>query len=82
MLMIQDLLDFPIFDEKWGADEELLLIEGLEIFGMGNWEQIAEHIGTKNQLECHQHYLDSYINSETWPIPVCFPLKLTSLGYE
>lgn len=42
-----DALDFPIFERNWGADEELLLVEGLELFGIGNWEQISEHIGTK-----------------------------------
>ena len=50
------MLDFPIFSGDWGADEELLLVEGLEIFGIGNWEQISEHIGTKNKLECENHY--------------------------
>ena len=72
LYITQDLLDFPIFEESWGADEELLLIEGLEVFGMGNWEQIAEHIGTKNKTECYDHYLNCYINSESWPIPVEF----------
>ena len=69
-LIWQDILDFPLFSEDWAADEELLLVEGLESFGLGNWEQIAEHIGTKNKLECERHYIEVYLNGPTWPIPV------------
>ena len=65
-----DVLDFPIFEDGWGADEELLLVEGLEMFGIGNWEHIAEHIGTKNKLQCEEHYEKIYINSDNWPYPV------------
>lgn len=51
---------------------ELLLVEGLEMFGMGNWEQIAEHIGTKTRLEVAEHYEAVYVKSQDWPSPVCF----------
>ncbi|KAJ1921426.1 Transcriptional adapter ada2 [Mycoemilia scoparia] len=60
---------FPIFTEDWSADEELLLIEGLMQFGMGNWAQAAEHVGTKTKEECEEHYLETYVNSEDWPLP-------------
>jgi len=39
-------LNFPLYQEDWTAEEELLLFEGLERFGFGNWHDIAEHIGT------------------------------------
>ncbi|CAG8458162.1 8626_t:CDS:2 [Funneliformis mosseae] len=60
---------FPLFTEDWGADEEELLIEGAEMHGLGNWQDIAEFIGSKTKEECEQHYMDIYENSETWPIP-------------
>lgn len=63
-------LDFPIFERDWGADEELLLVEGLETYGMGNWEQIADLVGTKNKLQCEEHYTNIYCSSPDWPIPV------------
>ncbi|KAK9766378.1 Transcriptional adapter ada2, partial [Basidiobolus ranarum] len=66
---VVDKHTFPIFDSSWGADEELLLIEALEIYGMGNWADAADHVGTKNKEECEQHYIDTYVNSETWPLP-------------
>ncbi|RGB33616.1 hypothetical protein C1646_733854 [Rhizophagus diaphanus] len=60
---------FPLFTEDWGADEEELLIEGAEMHGLGNWQDIAEFIGSKTKEECEQHYMDIYMNSETWPLP-------------
>ncbi|KAF9434356.1 Transcriptional adapter ada2 [Entomortierella beljakovae] len=60
---------FPIFDANWGADEELLLIEGAETFGIGNWQDIADHVGSKTRDECEAHYLQVYVDSETWPVP-------------
>ncbi|KAG2188775.1 hypothetical protein INT44_003914 [Umbelopsis vinacea] len=60
---------FPIFSEEWDADEELLLIEGAEKMGMGNWQAIADYVGTKNKEECERHYLDVYVKSTYWPIP-------------
>ncbi|KAJ3302588.1 Transcriptional adapter ada2 [Kappamyces sp. JEL0829] len=64
-----DALDFPIFESDWGADEEILLVEGLELFGLGNWETIADHIGTKNALEVGEHYNRVFVQSESWPYP-------------
>lgn len=63
------MLDFPIFEAEWGADEELLLVEGLELHGVGNWEQISDHIGTKNKEECARHYDLVYVQSEDFPCP-------------
>ncbi|KAF9372347.1 Transcriptional adapter ada2 [Podila verticillata] len=60
---------FPIFDVDWGADEELLLIEGADNFGIGNWQDIADHVGSKTREECEAHYLQVYVSSENWPMP-------------
>lgn len=30
-------LNFPLFVEEWTAEEELLMMEGLEKKGFGNW---------------------------------------------
>ncbi|KAG1226030.1 hypothetical protein G6F68_019815 [Rhizopus microsporus] len=44
--------------EDWDADEELLLIEAAEKMGIGNWQAIADYVGTKNKADCEQHYLE------------------------
>lgn len=60
---------YPIFDKDWGADEELLLIQGCETFGLGNWADIADHIGNRSKEEVAQHYYDVYLASEEYPLP-------------
>ncbi|KAH0491813.1 hypothetical protein TgHK011_003221 [Trichoderma gracile] len=61
---------FPIFDREWGADEELLLLEGAEIYGLGSWADIADHIGGfREKDEVRDHYLKTYIESPNFPLP-------------
>lgn len=60
----------PIYAEDWGADEELLLLEGAEIYGLGSWADIADHIGGfRNKDEVRDHYIETYINSPNFPLP-------------
>ncbi|KAG9050219.1 Transcriptional adapter ada2 [Tulasnella sp. UAMH 9824] len=60
---------YPIFTEDWGADEELLLIDGLLANGMGSWADAAEHIGTRTREEAERHYNEVYVTSPDWPMP-------------
>lgn len=52
---------YPIFCDDWGADEELLLIDGCQIYGLGNWADIADHIGNRTKEEVQDHYLKVYV---------------------
>ncbi|RKP23713.1 hypothetical protein SYNPS1DRAFT_18175 [Syncephalis pseudoplumigaleata] len=72
---VMDRLSFPILESDWGADEELLFVEGLKTCGMGNWAAIADHIGTKTKEQCESHYLNAFINSPHWPLPVCVDVQ-------
>lgn len=60
---------YPIFCNDWGADEELLMIDGLEQFGMGSWEDIAEHVGRRSKEEVEKHYKQVYLQSPNYPMP-------------
>jgi len=60
---------FPIFDQDWGADEELLLITGSQSLGLGNWQDVAEHIGGRSKDEVSNHYEEIYLMSKEYPIP-------------
>ncbi|EKM54820.1 uncharacterized protein PHACADRAFT_163214 [Phanerochaete carnosa HHB-10118-sp] len=66
---VVELHSYPIFTEDWGADEELLLLEGISLQGLGNWQAIAEHVGTRTKEEVEQHYKSVYIESPNWPLP-------------
>jgi transcriptional adapter 2-alpha len=60
----------PIFDEGWGADEELLLLEGAEQYGLGSWADVADHIGNfREKDEVRDHYINTYVNSSKFPLP-------------
>ena len=41
--------------------------------GLGNWAAVAEHVGTKGQDACRQHYYDIYINCLSFPEPMPAP---------
>ena len=60
---------FPLFTQDWAADEELLLLEAISLYGFGSWDDISEHIGTKKPQDCQDHYLKVYIESPTTPLP-------------
>lgn len=42
--------------EKWSEQEDLLLLEGLEMFPT-DWEKISHHVATKTRDACILHYL-------------------------
>ncbi|KAL0915502.1 hypothetical protein M5K25_015925 [Dendrobium thyrsiflorum] len=66
---VMDNLSFPLICQDWNADEEILLLEGIEMYGLGNWAEVAEHVGTKNKEQCINHYTALYMNSPSYPLP-------------
>ncbi|GAA5959477.1 hypothetical protein JCM10213_003705 [Rhodosporidiobolus nylandii] len=70
---------FPIFTRDWGADEELALIEGAQIYGLGNWADIAEHMGGRTKEDCAEHYRRIYLESEEYPLPNIDPVSPTDI---
>lgn len=39
------------------------------MYGMGNWAEVAEHVGTKSKQQCIEHYDATYMNSPYFPLP-------------
>ncbi|PON90270.1 Transcriptional adaptor [Trema orientale] len=66
---VMDNLSFPLICPDWNADDEILLLEGIEMYGLGNWLDIAEHVGTKSKEQCINHYSNVYMNSPFFPLP-------------
>lgn len=66
---VMDVLSFPLICPDWKADEEILLLEGIEMYGMGNWAEIGEHVGTKTKEICIEHYRNAYLTSPCFPLP-------------
>ncbi|XP_019426397.1 PREDICTED: transcriptional adapter ADA2b-like [Lupinus angustifolius] len=66
---VMDNLSFPLICPDWNADDEILLLEGIEMYGLGNWTEVAEHVGTKNKESCIEHFKNVYLNSPFFPLP-------------
>ncbi|KAK4372758.1 hypothetical protein RND71_008142 [Anisodus tanguticus] len=66
---VMDILAFPLICPDWNADEEMLLLEGIEMYGMGNWAEVGEHVGTKTKEACVDHFKDAYLDSPYFPLP-------------
>jgi len=48
-----------------------LLLEGAETYGLGSWADIADHIGgCRTKEEVRDHYIQTYIESPNFPLPV------------
>ncbi|XP_074272552.1 transcriptional adapter ADA2b-like isoform X2 [Silene latifolia] len=66
---VMDNLSFPLICPDWNADEEILLLEGIDMYGLSNWAEVGEHVGTKSKSECIEHYNSVYMNSPCFPLP-------------
>ena len=66
---VVDNMKFPLFHPDWGADEEMRLLTAMEARGFGNWVDVAQSVSTKTAAECQRHYLTTYINTPTRPLP-------------
>lgn len=45
-------------------------MEGAETYGLGSWAEIADHIGgCRTKDEVRDHYIETYVESPTFPLP-------------
>ena len=51
---------------NWSGHDELLLLEGIERYGIGNWDMISDYIGNNkhSSTECEYHYIKIYIHND------------------
>lgn len=49
--------------EDWSDEETLLLLEGLELY-KDRWGEVADHVGTKSQVQCILHFLQLPIEDD------------------
>ena len=58
-----------------------MLLEGAELYGLGSWADIADHIGGFRQKdEVREHYIHTYVKTKNFPLPDqadAFDLTLT-----
>lgn len=53
-----------IFREKggWSAREEVNLLNAIELYGFGNWEDISKHIETRSPEDAKEEYINKFLN--------------------
>jgi len=52
------------------------MLDALDRYGMGNWIDISEAIGSKTLEETRDHYLTHYLDSQSSPLPASSRLSL------
>jgi len=62
--------DFSPLNNSWSAKENLQLLDGLEQFGYGNWNDISRYVETKGPNECRDAVINLFvegpIGQHTW----------------
>lgn len=73
----EELVISPAEDSKsvWTVYEDLKLLRAIQTHGLGNWPDIAEHVGTKTSKRCMERYLDDFLGRYGQILP---SLTLTS----
>ncbi|XP_058443865.1 transcriptional adapter 2B-like isoform X2 [Malaya genurostris] len=65
----------------WSAREELHLLDAIEQYGFGNWEDISKHIETRTPEEAKDEYVSKFLNGSvgrnTWTWEVDHRPQLT-----
>lgn len=60
----------PLEGEEWNVREDHLLLDAVEMFGYGNWKDIARHVESKNESQVRDRYTKRFINgaigTATW----------------
>lgn len=68
-----------IDSEKWSVSDDLLLLESVETFGLGNWEDVSSYIG-KSPKDCQERMNNIFYKTE---LPHSSDLCTTSFsGYQ
>ena len=61
-----DAEDLNGVNKPWTDQENLLLLEGLEMFE-DDWDRVADHVGSRSKDECVAHFLQLPIGSLSFP---------------
>ena len=68
-----------MFDLNWTAEEESALIDSVEQYGLGNWEEVAVNVPSKTAREVEEHYLTIYVDGYLGKVtaPASVPNRIT-----
>lgn len=65
----------------WTTQEEVHLLDAIEHYGFGNWEDISKHIETRSPEDAKEKYINKFLNGvigrHTWSHSIAKRPKLT-----
>ena len=61
--VLPNLTQLTLFDKSWSAEEELLLLDGISMYGMGNFRDVATHVHSKTEAQCLAHYTTEFLKT-------------------
>lgn len=70
MLDYQFIVELECSFKEWYFYEPIYLLQGIKMYGFGNWYEVAEHVGTKDRTQCLDHYNSIYVHSPCVPVQV------------
>jgi transcriptional adapter 2-alpha len=63
-------LDVALFTKDWTINDELLMLEGIDKCGVGNWKVISEYMdGSKTPKQLEEHYWEVYMGRHGHCLP-------------
>lgn len=60
-LQVEEQRRGTLEDNEWNVREDTRLLESVEMFGYGNWKDIAKHVETKGETQVKERYIKCYI---------------------
>jgi transcriptional adapter 2-alpha len=45
------------------AEEELLMLDGIQMYGMGNFRDVSTHVHSKTEAQCLAHYTSAFMSA-------------------
>lgn len=73
-----NLKSIMLYQEGWSASSELHLVEGLEHFRFGNWEEITPYVDNMSEHHVVHHYIECYLNQpDSLPVDHIIPDHFT-----
>lgn len=61
--------DFPVFENSWSAEEEMMLLKVMADCGYGNWQDVAHRMRVRGKNEVEKHYNKFYLNQPDAELP-------------
>ncbi|GAB1598108.1 transcriptional adapter 2-beta-like, partial [Argonauta hians] len=59
--ILSDMIGPFNIQKPWSLVEETMLLDAVEQYGFGNWQDVANHVETKNASDCQEHYASFYL---------------------